>query len=50
MAEPKTKINDGNVETFLDEITDEQKRRDCFTILKLMKNVTKTEPKMWAKR
>jgi hypothetical protein len=47
MAEPKTKSNDGDVEAFLNEITDEKKRHDCFTILELMKKITRAEPKMW---
>ena len=47
MAELKTKPNDQNVERFLNGITDEKKRQDCFTILELMKQITQTEPKMW---
>ena len=46
-AELKTKVNDASVTTFLNSVTDEQKRNDCFEILKLMKQVTKEEPKMW---
>jgi len=46
-AELKTKVNDASVTKFLDSIADEQKRYDCFEILKLMKQVTKEEPKMW---
>ncbi len=37
MAEVKTKQNDQSVEDFLNEITDEKKRQDSFTILDLMK-------------
>ena len=47
MAELKTKQHEQNVEDFLGEITDEKKRRDCFTILELMKKATEQEPKMW---
>jgi hypothetical protein len=47
MAELKTKLNDASVEDFLNSIEDEQKRDDCFAVLKLMKQVTKAEPKMW---
>jgi hypothetical protein len=47
MAELKTKQNDGDVETFLNQITDKQRREDCFTVLELMKKITKAEPKMW---
>lgn len=47
MAELKTKINDASVEKFLNSVDDEKKRKFAFTILELMKNVTKAEPKMW---
>ena len=46
-VELKTKVNDASVEGFLNSVTDEQKREDCFEILKLMKQVTKETPKMW---
>ena len=47
MAELKTKRNKGNVIAFLNSVTDEKKRRDCFTVLELMKQVTGKEPAMW---
>jgi hypothetical protein len=47
VAELKTKVNDASVTDFLNTIEDESKRKDCFEILKLMKQVTKQEPKMW---
>ena len=47
MAELKTKTNDGDVKAFLNDITDEGKRQDCFRVLELLKKVTKAEPKMW---
>ena len=43
----KTKVNDASVEGFLNSVEDEQKRKDCFEILKMMKQVTKEAPKMW---
>ena len=43
----KTKVNEASVEGFLNSIEDEQTRADCFEILKIMKQVTKEEPKMW---
>lgn len=46
-AELKTKVNDASVTKFIEGVVDEQKRNDCFEILKLMKQVTKEEPKMW---
>ena len=47
MAELKTKLNNANVEKFLNSVKDEKKRKDCFTVLDLMKKITKSEPKMW---
>ena len=46
-VELKTKVNAASVEGFLNSVTDEQKREDCFEILKIMKQVTKEAPKMW---
>lgn len=46
-TELKTKVNDLSVEGFLNSVADEQKRKDSFEILKLMKQVTKETPKMW---
>jgi len=47
MAELKTKLNDASVTGFLNGIKDETKRADCFEILKMMRQITKQEPKMW---
>jgi hypothetical protein len=47
MAELKTKPNEQIVEKFLKGIAGKQTREDCFTILEIMKQVTKAEPKMW---
>ncbi len=47
MAELKTKPNEQSVEAFLNSVEDEKKRRDCFTILEIMKQTTKAEPQMW---
>ena len=46
-AEVKTKVNDASVTAFLNKVDDEQKRKDSFEILKMMKQVTKEAPKMW---
>ena len=46
-AELKTKVNDASVHKFLNAVKDEQERADCYEILKMMKQVTKEEPKMW---
>ncbi len=47
MAELKTKLNNRSVTRFLNSIPDQQKRQDCFALVKLMEQVTKAEPKMW---
>ena len=46
-TELKTQVNEASVEGFLNSVADEQARKDCFEILKMMKQVTKEEPKMW---
>jgi len=47
MAELKTKKNDASVTAFLNTVEEENKRKDCDTVLKLMKQVSKEEPTMW---
>lgn len=47
MAEIKTKANSASVEDFLNSIKDEQKRKDSFVLLEIMKKATREEPKMW---
>lgn len=46
-TELKTKVNKASVEGFLNSVKDEDVRRDCFEIMKMMKQVTREEPKMW---
>jgi hypothetical protein len=46
-VEIQTKVNDASVEDFLGKVENEQKREDCLEIIKIMKQVTKQEPKMW---
>ncbi len=47
LVEIKTKENNLSVEDFINKLTDEQKRKDSFQIVNLMKKVSKEEPKMW---
>ena len=47
MAELKTKQNKADVNAFLQSVADEEKRKDCLVLLKLMKGITKQEPAMW---
>lgn len=47
MTELKTKRNQGDVNAFLNSLTDEKKRLDSFIVLELMKTITGKEPEMW---
>jgi hypothetical protein len=47
MAELKTKPTGDTVRTFLDGIEDEERRRDCRELAKLMTRTTGSPPKMW---
>ena len=47
MAEIKTKPTGSSVESFINKVSDKQKREDSFIILEMMKKATGEEPKMW---
>ncbi len=47
MAQNKTQRTDDSVVAYLDSVENDKKRRDSFTIMKLMQEVTGTEPAMW---
>ena len=47
LVEIKTKPTSSSVASFIDSITDEQKRKDSQVILKLMEKAMKEKPKMW---
>ena len=47
MAKNKTVSNDNNVNDFLNNVKNEQKRNDTFDLINLMKEITGEEPKMW---
>ena len=47
LAVVKTKENTASVEGFINNVKDEQKRKDSFLLLKLMQKATKEKPKMW---
>jgi uncharacterized protein DUF1801 len=47
MAELKTKQNDASVKQFLNQISDKERRDDCFAIAKMMEEATGATPKMW---
>ncbi|MFI5137962.1 MAG: DUF1801 domain-containing protein [Sphingobacteriales bacterium] len=47
MAELKTKPTEVIVESFLDKVPDENVRKDCCTLIKLMEKITGEKAKMW---
>lgn len=47
MAETKTKPTKISVKKFIDSVEDEQKRKDSYELIDMMKKITKSEPKMW---
>ena len=47
LAEIKTKPTAASVEDFINTVPDEQKRKDSFVILEMMKEASGEEPKMW---
>lgn len=47
MAELKTKPTQASVKEFLNQIPDTERREDCFTIAKMMEEITGDKPKMW---
>ena len=49
MAEVKTKPTSASVEDFLNNVKDEQKRKDSFAILEMMKKASGEEPGMWGR-
>jgi len=46
-VEIKTKQTSASVEDFINTVEDEQKRRDSFAILEMMKDASGEDPKMW---
>ena len=47
MAELKTRPNDVKVDTFVQGIADEKRRRDVRAVISLMKDATGAKPRMW---
>lgn len=43
----KTRVNDANVEDFINRVENDTKRQDSFTLLEMYKRITKETPKMW---
>jgi hypothetical protein len=47
MAEQKTKPTNASVKDFLNEISEPERRADCFAVAKIMEEITGEKPKMW---
>jgi len=47
MAENKTRPTQQSVDEFLATVPDVKKRQDCYTLIKLMQEVTGDKPVMW---
>src|SRR5215207_1485830 len=47
MTEAKTKPTNESVKEFLNEISEPERRADCFAVAKLMEEITGEKPKMW---
>ena len=48
LAEIKTKPTSASVEDFINSVKDEQKRKDSFVLLEMMKKATGEEPILWS--
>lgn len=49
MSGIKTKLEKSSAKDFLNAIKDDQVRKDCCTVAKMMETATKSKPKMWGK-
>lgn len=47
MGELKTRVNKNSVNDFINAVPDEARRADCQALLKLFKEATGLQPKMW---
>ncbi len=47
MSSNKTVETDASVENFINAVDNEQKRKDAWDLIGLMKKITGSEPKMW---
>lgn len=48
LAEIKTKPTSASVEDFINTIPDEQKRKDSYVLMEMMKKATREEPILWS--
>ena len=47
MAEAKTQPTNQSVKEFLNEISEPERRADCFAVAKIMEEISGEKPKMW---
>jgi hypothetical protein len=47
MSDLKTRPTRASVRTFLDSIEDDERRRECRLVMKIMRQVTGAAPRMW---
>ena len=47
MAEPKTRPTGESVDAFIEKVADAGRREDCRTLVRIMKQATRSEPRMW---
>lgn len=48
LVEIKTKPTTDSVVDFINKVEDEQKRKDCYVLLEMMKKASKEEPVLWS--
>jgi hypothetical protein len=47
MTTPKKKVDTPSVTEFLESISDDTQRTDAYTIVEMLRTLTKAEPKLW---
>lgn len=47
MATLKTQLTAASVDAFLKRVADDDRRKDCQTVARIMKKAVKAEPRMW---
>ena len=47
MVELKTKENDMSVQTFIDSVENESRKKDMIELINIVKEISEIEPKMW---
>ena len=47
MSDLKSRPTDADVDAFIESIDDEARREDCRAVMKIMKRLTRAQPRMW---